>query len=300
MSEAAMAPIVAPEVITPVESNTQESVESTAPKQETLKAAQKPEYYDVKVDKGIRRYTLEELKAKASLAEAANERFQQAAEINKRFGSLKQKVQQDPIGALLDKDLGLTEDQVRDVFEKWYHKKYVQPETLSEPERRAMTLAEEKSRLEEELRAHREEKERYAFQQKESHAINTAQQEIVQLMEANKLPKTPAMVKRIAYWKMHNIKNGWNAPDEVIVQQLRDEDKQLLQERLVDTDIDYLLQIGGEKLLNKLRKYDMEQLQKKLNPQPVSTPQPISKQQSKGSVRPRDVERYLADIRRSK
>ena len=231
------------------------------------------EKYEIKVNGRTMKVTREELMKRAELAEGANQRFQQAAQKEKAATTLMENLKKDPIRALMDPALGLSKDQIRDVFERWYHKDFIEPETLS-PEQRKL------QEYEEEVKAYRAEKEERARiererQLEEATSQHTAilQKEIISTLEQGKLPKTPYFVGRIAYYMKQAEDQGFEAPRELILEQIRRERQSQLSDLTENTDVETLIEYLGEGLINKIRKYDLEKLRAARGVAAQSTPQ---------------------------
>lgn len=289
------APVSAPTAQEP-EVNVANSGEKVPELNATPKA---PEYHEIKVNKGIRKYTLDELKAKATLGEAAHEKFEQAAKMSKDYGSLKDKLRNNFIETLMDKDLGLSKDQIRGQFEKWYHENYIEPEMLNEDQRKSKELERRLKQYEDEKSQQAEEHRVREEQTLEQHATQEVQQQIIQAIDKSGLPKTYESARKIAYWMRQNYKNGFDAPMEVVVQQVKDSDRQALQSQIANAPIEYIIELFGKELVNKIRKHDLEKLKSKFAPQEQAS-KPYVKKESKEPTRPKDVENYLRDLRRSK
>jgi len=275
-------------------------VEETSQTQDhAKKVPQEPEYYELKVNGAVKRYTKEQLLAKASLGEAANERFEQAARLRQQYEAEQKEMAQDFIKVLEKR--GLSKEQIRTRMEQWYHENFIEPEMLTEEQRKTRELErrlkqyeEEKARQEQEFKL----KEEQVVQQ---HAAKEVQTQIIQAMEKSGLPKTRETARKIAYWMRHNLQYGFDAPMEVIIQQVKDSDRETLQTQIKDAPIEYILELFGDDLTNKLRQYDVAKHQQKFQQPGVDKSQPTKTRVKRDEPKTmRDVDRYFAELRRTK
>lgn len=261
-----------------------------------------PEYYDVKVKGKVVKMTRQEVLDHASMAAHANERFNEAKQLEGRFSKFQESVKNTPIQALLDPALGLTKDQIRNAVEDWYHKEYIEPETLTEDQRRIReyesklkTFEEEKALRQKELQ-HQEET-RLTNQQRE-----VLQNQIVEAMESSGLPKTKFFASRMAFYMRQNIVNGWEAPIEMIVKAVKNERSQIMSDLSEGASAEQLISMFGDGIINKIRQHDLQQLRAKRN-LPPSTASSTNRAGT-GVVQEKlsagDVNRRLRDIRMGK
>lgn len=258
-----------------------------------------PEFFEQKVNGQVRRYTREQLLAKASLGDAATERFEKAAQIEKKFLAHQEKMKVDFMEALLDPELGLSKDQIRSRFESWYKENFIDPETLSPEQRELNELKKYRQQKEEEEKSHAQTK----AEQEERQAIDSTreemQKEIIATLEISGLPKNRFTVGRLAYWQRQNLANGYDAPADVLVQQVKDERSDIIKSDLQTATIEQIqdcLGDGFEEFINKVRKYDLARLNKRFNGE---APEPAKeKRQAGGRITMSDVDRNLARIRR--
>lgn len=266
---------------------------------------QAPEMFEVKVNGQMRKYTRDQLIAKASLAEAATERFEEASKKEKAHAKWKESAQKDFLSALQDPELGLSREQIRDRFEQWYKQEFIDPEMMNPDQREAAKWKREA----EEAKAWREEQEAnqrtQAEQAEASQMRETVQQEIIGLIEKSGLPKTRFTASRVAYWMQQNIKRGFNVPQETIIQQVREELNSVTTSAANELTGEALVQFLGEDIVKKIRAYDMERLKSKYQtntqPQSVQTNDngTTTRASSSKAKSMKDVDSYLNDLRRS-
>lgn len=249
---------------------------------------QAPQYFDVKVNGQVRKMTLEQLMAKASLADASYERFQQAAQKEKNFQQWKEKAKQDALSALMDPELGLTKDQIRQKFEAWYKQEFIDPETLSPEQRRAQELEREIKQYKEREKQIQEQQQQQEMQRLDQETRVRIQKTIFEALESGKLPKTRFTAARLAHYMKLNNKAGYNAPMDVLIQQVADERNTLIKEQADSADGETLYNMLGKDNVTKLQRYALQLITGK----PVQTPQP-PKEPVNGS---RDKKVYMGDV----
>jgi hypothetical protein len=182
-----------------------------------------PELFEVKVHGRTRKVTKDELIKMAQLAESANERFESAAAKEREAQSIIENAKRNPIQALMDPKLGLSKDQIREAMESWYSQEFIEPETLTEEQRAAKATEEKLKRYEELEKRYHEKKEREAQEKADAEITQKTQSDIIEALEAHKLPKSKSVVKRIAFYMRQNLANGWEAPMDLIVQQVKND-----------------------------------------------------------------------------
>ncbi len=262
--------------------------------------AKAPELYELKVNGQQRKYTLDQLKAKAGLADAAMEKFEQASNLTKKEAAFRESLKKDFLGALMDPELGLTKEQIRGRFESWYKEQFIDPEMLSPEQRELNELKKYRQQKEEEEKSvsqqRAEEEERTAIES----TREAMQKEIIATLETSGLPKNRFTVGRLAYWQRQNLANGYDAPPDVLVQQVKDERSGIVWADLKSASIDQIRDVLADdfdEFINKVRKYDLAQLQKRFSGEPKDVP----RERSSGNKRTTmsDVDRYLTNLRRT-
>jgi hypothetical protein len=256
------APVVAAPVSTPASANpaptpsvpaTPAPAGSNAPSgQETPRASAPPapEMFDVKINGKTVKMSREDVIRRAQISEAATERFEQAAAKEKHINGILAGAKQNPIGALMN--IGLSKDEAREAFEAWYSSEYIEPEALS-PEQR-------------EIKAYKEKLARYEKQEAETKAQQKHQQEeqeiaahrevlqkrIIDTIEEHGLPKTSVTVGRMAYYMKLAQDKGFEAPMDLIAQQVKQEQERQLGEIPEGADYGYFVKTLGETLVKRV------------------------------------------------
>ena len=235
--------------------------------------AQPPKQYDVKVNGKVVKMSEEEALQYASLGHVSIQRFQEAAQMKKQAESLigKLKDPKQAIAVLQDPSLGLSKDQIREAFEEWYAKEFIEPESLSPAEKRLREAEAKLQKYADDEKAREEKTQREAQEAMTAKAREEVQGQIIEALETGSLPKTNFTIRRLAYWIQRNTANGFNATTEQLVGQVRNEFNTSMRDMVESADGETLIKLLGDNLIQKLRKYDLEQL-RKLRGQ--GTPQP--------------------------
>jgi hypothetical protein len=217
-----------------------------------------PEVYEVMVNGKTVKMTRQEVINNASMAHAAQARFEEASKMRKGYENFQSSLQKNMITAL--KSEGFNDDQIRDQMEKWYTETYIDPEALS-PEERKIKEYEAK------LKKYQDDEQETIKkrQQEESEQLTAKQRDYLQgqIMEAidkSGLPKTKLVASRIAFYMRENLRQGWEAPLEVIVQQVKQERQAHMSGEVGGLEGEALIQYLGEDVVNKIRKWDLAQL----------------------------------------
>lgn len=219
------------------------------------------EYFDVKVNGKSVRMSKNEVLNYASMSHAANSKFEEAAKLRKSVDKIISTAKDNPIQALMDPALGLTKEQIRVAVEQWYHDEYVVNEALSPDQKRA-------KELEAKLKTYEQAEQEKIRQQQEAEELELTnkqreylQNQIIEALDRSGLPKTKLIASRMAFYMRQNMANGWEAPIDLIVKQVRNERQSLMQGEVGGLEgqdlIDYL---GGDEVVNKIRKYDLQRL----------------------------------------
>jgi hypothetical protein len=218
------------------------------------------ELYDVKVNGKVVKMTRQELIDNASMVHAANSRFEEAARLKKDNERFRDTAKKDMMAALQDPSLGLTKEQIRDEFEKWYTREFIEPEKLSPDQRRARELEAKLKKYEQQ-----EQEKLKAQQDQEQLELTNKQREylqgqIIDALERSGLPKTKLIASRMAFYMRENMMRGWEAPIDVIVKQVKQERQSLMSGEVGGLEGQDLVSYLGDDVVNKIRKWDLQRL----------------------------------------
>ena len=212
----------------------------------------KPEMFDVKVNGKMVRMTKDDLIKKAALADGAFERFEQAAAKERQVNAILAKAKSNPIGSLME--AGLTKDEAREAFEAWYSSEYIEPETLTKEQRDLKAAQDELKRYKEQEKAWRERKQA----EQEEAEVNThrelLQKQIIDAMEEHGMPKGAKKfaMSRIAFYMKQARDKGFDAPMDLIVQQVKQERDYLIQDIPEDANYQTLVDLYGETVVKRI------------------------------------------------
>ena len=260
------------------------------------------ETFEVKVNGQSKRLSRDELIKQAQLGYSAHERFEQAAQQKKQVEGIIGRFKTNPIDALMDPALGLSKDQIRTAMEAWYTREFIEPEQMT-PEQLELRNAREKLRAYEEAeQAKVKEKEAAEFEAMTARERESVQTQITDALDKSGLPKTKFIVARMAFYMHKNLTNGWDAPMEVIIDQVKKERQSMLSDLTESSDAEALINYLGKDFVNKIRKHDLARIRARKNGG-VSEEDAIrtSPRQSKtdaggGPISYRDVNKRLRSI----
>lgn len=257
-------------------------------------------HWEIKANGKTMKLTEEELISRASMSEAADQRFQEAAQMRKQAESVLGRMR-DPekvIELLMDPRLGLDKNQIRAKFEDWYAKEFIEPESLTPDQKKLREAQTRIQKYEEAEKAMAAQKQKDQQDSLTSQARDEIQNQIIDTLKSSDLPKTNFTLKRLAYWMQRNQANNFEAPKEVLVAQVKREFNENLRDMVQSSDGDVLIKLfEGTDIINKVRKYDLEQLrarrgqgqssqqQDPMTPKPERTDRPLTSREVNDRIR---------------
>ena len=209
--------------------------------------------------------TEQELINNASMAHAAQSKFDEGAKARKEMAALKERFSKTPIEALLDPEFKLTKDQLREKIEAFYNREFIEPEQLTPDQRKVKEYEEKLKRYEEqelEAKKRQEQEQEDAITNKEREFL---QSQIIEAMEKSGLPKSKELVKRMAFYMRQNLQNGWEAPIDMIINQVKRERQEMMSDLTENSSAEQLISLLGEGVINKIRKFDLDRLRARRN-----------------------------------
>lgn len=291
------------------ENNATSSPSQSAPAKETDKTSQtqapkEEELIDLAVNGKTRKVTRQELIHYAQMSESATARFEEAKQMKKDNERIREIAAKDAIAALQDPALGLTKDQIREQFEAWYTREFIDPSNLS-PEERKM------KEYETELKRYKDEEQAKATKQREDELSTLTQRQreylsnqIIQALDKSDLPikdekgNIHAMGKRltarVAFYMQKNLENGWEAPLDLIVQQVKDENIASMQADLSSLEGKDLVKVIPEAALDRLRAHFIQEIRARRQNNITGAPQ----QNANGSLPNGQDKIYSSDVRK--
>lgn len=258
MSEAvASTPTV--EASSPVEGASEPVAQETKP----LTAAQKEKFQYVidgeQVEEEIDFSDKESLKKRLQISHAAEKRLHEARALKNKLGEAYAQAT-DPKAFL--KSLG---PKAREVVEKYLLDEIQNDMKSPEEKEYEMTKAELAQYKEKEKLAKENEEKQKASAQEAKYA-QEFQTTIIGALDKCGLPKTPDLVKRMAYIMSKNLELGLDLSPDELAHEVRQEQQGILQSISKDASAEQILAILGPDVANKIRKYDLEKLKLKRNP----------------------------------
>lgn len=266
------------------------------PPQPPKMSSSEAEYFDVKVNGKTQRMTKQEVLNYASLSHTAQSKFDEASKIRKENDRIREMAKKNPMQALLDPAMGLDKAQLREALEEWYSREYIEPETLTAEQRQ---LKDYQTRLQAYEAQEKEAKDQVSRQQEEqltNHHRETFQKQIIGALEASGMARTPFFASRMAFYMQQNLANGWEAPQELIVQQVKKEHDGIFSQ-LKQRPIEEVIQVLGDDFINMLRKHDLAQLRERRKSKSTDFMPSEDAESKKESVSMRDVDEKLRHMR---
>lgn len=295
-----------PEVAAP--EATPQGDKSPAQAKQAASAAVAEELYELTVNGKKKQFNKQDLISRAQQAESAETRYNEAAQMRKEAAAQAAELKKiisnaktNPIQALMDPAMGLTKDQIRDAFEQWYNREYIEPESLS-PDQLKLRSTEERLKKYEEM----EQAQRKAQQDQERDQMTAKQREyyqkqIIEAIDQGKLARTPFIASRVAFYIRQARNDGWDAPTDVIVNHVKQEQKQLLNGYTSEASAEQIIDFFGEELVDKIRKYDLERLRERRTAKSATPRQDSSLEPKKGErMSMRDVQDRLNKMRQGR
>jgi hypothetical protein len=265
---------------------------------------QSQEHFEVKVNGKVVKMTRQEVLDHASMSHAATAKFDEAARLRREWEEKHKTYSKNPLQAFIDYANKLPPEERRKAIEDYYTKEYIEPETLTEDQKKLRDAESQLKKYQDE-EAKKVKKEQ---DDKEADLTNKQreylQNQIIEALDRSGLPKTKLIASRMAFYMRENLVKGWDAPIDLIVKQVRDERQTLMHGELGGLEGESLVQYLGQDVCLKLRKYDLEQLRSKR----ASKTQEFTKPQGSGAdgygnpdkISSSDVTRRLKELRSGK
>lgn len=216
--------------------------------------------FKLKIDGADHELPEPEMLAFASKGMAADKRFKEASDLRKDAETFLDLLKTDFTQLLDNPKLGLDEKQKRDLIEKYYRQKYIDPETLSPEQLRLSQAERELSQYkdrEKQVELQRQQQQEAQLQQ---YHADLYQKEFIQALETQMIPKTPGTIKRMAELKAKQLQMGIELPPEQLASLVRQDIAAELKTIASAAKGDQLIQLLGEDVVNELRKADLARL----------------------------------------
>lgn len=205
----------------------------------------------------------QELEKFAQLGMTADSRFKEAAEMRKTMTEIVQALQNDPISAL--QALGIEFDPIA---EKHLTER-IKREMMDPVERELEDLRNYKKQQEEERQRLEQDTKKKThtqqFEQLKQQASATYTQKIGEVLTKTNLPRTPETIQWMSQELANAVEHGYDMDFEIAASRVRQRYQTAIKSLVGDLDGEQLLEIlGGDPLVNKIRKYDLTRLQAQL------------------------------------
>lgn len=220
------------------------------------------EKYEIKVNGKTKLVGRDELIRLAQISEAATERFESASQKERKAQQIIDQARQNPMAALLDPALGLSKEQVRASMEEWYNREFIEPELLTEDQRKYKALSEENAMYRKLQQEEMKRTQQAANEKAEAEYTEHFQKQIIDAMEQYKLPKTKSSVKRIAFYMRQALANGWEAPMDLIIQRVK-EDRRTEDDEINEYSYEDIVDRFGEEFVKKVIAENLKRLRDK-------------------------------------
>ncbi len=205
--------------------------------------------YTVKIDGEDQALTLDQLKNLAAKAGGADERFRELNQYKNELMDFVEKLKTDPVGML--EKLGVDPTKVSQ--DHLY--KQLEYESMSEEQKKNFDLVKENDRLKKEQEERTNKSDEQEVNRMAGELRNQYYGDFADALEKSKLPKTPAIVSRMATKKIAGINKGIDFSAEQLVKLV---EKDLVDDFKTiggDLEADKFKDIFGEDLYKKVREY---------------------------------------------
>lgn len=205
----------------------------------------------VKVNGQDKKVSVAKMMQDYQLAEASNNRFQKASEIEKQHKSLMDSLKSDPAKVLKDMGLDPLEFSQRQLEE------FIKSQEMT-PEQKELA---ELRRFKEQQDLTRQEQQQLQEQQAFEAQVEIHRQEystkIVESMDKHSLPRDPAVVSMVADYLYNASEKGIDLPVEVAARLVKEDLTNNVKALLGQMNGDALFGMLGEDLARKIREYDL-------------------------------------------
>lgn len=168
-----------------------------------------------------------------------------------------------PFDVLSHPSLGLGEEKLRNIAENWLYER-IKYESMSDAEKEAydnrkkLQSYEEKEKQAEAAKELEQKKQLEAKWQKHWH------EQIISALEKSPLPKTPATVKRMAYYLAQSIKQGIKMEAKDVIPMVKADYENDLKSILGGLPEEEVYSTLGPEIVKKLRKQDVQKVKGKI------------------------------------
>ena len=192
----------------------------------------------------------------AQLGKASNKRFEEAKQMRQQAEQFMEMLRKDPKAVLSNPALGV---DLRKFAEEvvWEH---IQESSLTPEQKKARDVERELQKYKAQEEEHKKAETERQMQALHQKYASDYDRKITSALQASGLPKTPATVKRMAEYMFTAVQNGYDLEPSDLVEQVRKDYQDDIQQLFGQTSEDMLLSLLGEGTAKKLRNADMKRL----------------------------------------
>jgi hypothetical protein len=257
--------IQAPEEATEQETSPKggESIETNPETDDSAsEESSEPRKYTVKIDGEEIEVDETELLRGYQLRKASDQKFREASDYRKQADALIDLLREDPIKALTHPSIGI---DFRALAEK-YLADAIEDEMATPEEKERRQKLRKLEELERENAAYKQQQEEAQMQQLTAHYRQEYENGIIQALDKSGLPKTNHTVKRMAYYMNQALENGYELQPADVTDLVRKDYMNEIKDLVGASDGQVLLDLLGDDVAKRVRKFDVAQLKKKAVP----------------------------------
>lgn len=275
------------------EANHEGQISESEGQEESGNTESAPELYTITVDGEEMQVTMDELLKSVQTAKASGKRFQEAASMRKEaeaarqeLAALEEQLLRNPLEAMKKK--GVPEQSIKKHYEDVLYQMY-QYDQLSDEEKAArQEKASQEQRIREyeeklkELEQMKQEKQQSQFQAdvaKEEEALTS---QFLEALDSSSVPSTPEAIQWMANYMVASIEAGNEVDLTTAAAIYKQSTSKSLRSQIESLNEDQLLELIGEKKLNKLRSKEIQKV-KSGNSRPSASSAPLVDQIIKNS-----------------
>jgi hypothetical protein len=237
---------------------------------------------------------------RAQMAESAQQRYQEAAQMRKQAEAILQNIRENPIAAM--QELGI--ENFRDQAEQWLYSELQRD--MMDPKDRELEELRQYRQQQEDARKQAEESKRTTAEQQQMQQLQKKyeaeyEQQFISALETVDLPRDAETVADVAALMDQALRNGYEIDAQTAAELVRDRYQAKLKSAVSKLKGESLVKFFGEDMIKELRKHDISLLKAKLannTPQPTPGEQvPVARNQPEEERKLRPSE-WLEEVRR--
>lgn len=237
-------------------------------------------------------WTEQEAIRRAQLADSADAKFREAADMRRQVEQAIQMMQTDPAAVLTELGIDIRK------FAEEHLGRELQRELMSPEERELNDLREWKQQFEDQNQAQEQERmstaQKAEMQRQQNAIAQNYDNKISEVLAQSNLPKTAKTVKAVAQLMYSALDKGYDLDIATAVDMVKNDYTGSIQDLVGGMDGEHLINMLGPDLVRKIRKHDLAGIRKKLEGQ---SPASIA-EQARGVAQPRrekDTEQLRPD-----